>query len=317
MYQPTTRLLTVLELLQARASLTGAELARRLEVDGRTVRRYVMMLQDMGIPVEAVHGRGGGYRLRPGFKLPPLLFTEEEALAVTLGLVAARRLGLTATAPATEGALAKIERVLPLAVGGRIRALAETIGFTQRAPDPVPADSDVLLTLSAAAQARRRVWLRYRDAAGAESEREFDPYGLVFHYGRWYLIGLDQRSGELRSFRIDRVQVVEPRETVFTRPADFDLVGHLTRTLASLPWGREIDVVLATTLAEAQARMPGYVGNMEATDGGVLLHTQADDLRSAARYLVGLGFGFRVVRPDELRLEVARLGEELLASARA
>src|SRR5688572_27793164 len=161
MYQPTTRLLTVLELLQARPYLSGAELARRLEVDGRTVRRYVMMLQDMGIPVEATHGRHGGYQLRPGYKLPPLLFTEEEALAITLGLLAARRLGLTATAPATEGALAKIERVLPVAVGARIRALEETIGFTQRAFQPAPADSDILLTLGSATQYQRRVWLRY------------------------------------------------------------------------------------------------------------------------------------------------------------
>src|SRR5262249_43642702 len=90
MYQPTTRLLTILELLQARPQLSAAELARRLEVDGRTVRRYVTMLQDMGIPIQAVHGRYGGYRLRPGYKLPPLMFTAEEALAVALGLLAAR-----------------------------------------------------------------------------------------------------------------------------------------------------------------------------------------------------------------------------------
>src|SRR5690606_10235818 len=110
-------------LLQARPHLSGTELAQRLEVDIRTVRRYITMLQDMGIPVEAEHGRYGGYRLRRGFKLPPLLFTEEEALAVTLGLLAARRLGLAATAPAVEGALAKIERVLPTEVGQRIGAL--------------------------------------------------------------------------------------------------------------------------------------------------------------------------------------------------
>src|SRR5688572_19864892 len=135
MYQPTSRLLTVLELLQARPQMSGAELARRLEVDGRTVRRYVMTLQDMGIPIEAGHGRHGGYRLRPGYKLPPLMFTEQEALAVTLGLLAARQLGLSvAAAPATEGALAKIERVLPVAVAARMRALEESIGFTCSAP---------------------------------------------------------------------------------------------------------------------------------------------------------------------------------------
>src|SRR3990170_4068749 len=97
-YHPTTRVLTVLELLQARGRLSGPEIAERLEVDLRTVRRYVTMLQDLGIPVEAERGRHGGYRLRPGFRMPPLVFTDEEALAVMLGLLAARQLGLATTA---------------------------------------------------------------------------------------------------------------------------------------------------------------------------------------------------------------------------
>lgn len=311
MYQPTTRLLTVLEMLQARPSLTGAELARRLEVDGRTVRRYVMMLQDMGIPIEAAHGRHGGYRLRPGFKLPPLMLTEDEALAVMLGLLAARRLGLAATAPATEGALAKIERVLPLAVGERIRALEETIGFSQRPAYAVPAATSTLLALGSAAQRQRRVWLRYRDAASVESEREFDPYGLVFHYGRWYAVGLDHRRAEMRSFRVDRIQAVEPRDQRFQRPADFDSVDYLGRTLAALPWGAEIEVRLETSLEEARSRLPAHAGNLEQTPEGVLLRTQSDDMRMAARYLVGMGWPFRVIRPAELREEVRTLASEL------
>jgi predicted DNA-binding transcriptional regulator YafY len=312
MYQPTTRLLTVLELLQARSHLSGAELARRLEVDGRTVRRYVMMLQDLGIPVEAMHGRLGGYRLRPGFKLPPLMFTEEEALAVTLGLLAARRLGLSATAPATEGALAKIERVLPVGVAARIRALEETIGFTQRASNPAPAASEVILALGAAAQAQRRVWLRYRDAAGADSEREFDPYGLVFHYGRWYLVGFDHRSEEMRSFRVDRILVVEEREDVFERPAGFDAVEHLARTLASIPWGIQVEVVLEATLDEARKYLPGHAGNLEETAAGVVLRTHVDDLRMAAHYLVGMCLPFSVLQPPELRDEVRHLATALI-----
>src|SRR5919198_860851 len=111
MYFPTTRVLTVLELLQSHAQLSGPELAERLEVNTRTVRRYITMLQDLGIPVEAERGRHGSYRLRPGFKLPPLVFTDEEALAITLGLYSARRLGLMATASTVESALAKLERV--------------------------------------------------------------------------------------------------------------------------------------------------------------------------------------------------------------
>src|SRR5215831_1348334 len=113
MYSPATRLLTVLELLQARPGMTAAQLAERLEVNGRSARRYITMLQGLGIPVEAERGRYGGYRLRPGFKLPPLMWTEEEALAVTLGLRAAQQLGLSQTVPTVESALAKVERVLP------------------------------------------------------------------------------------------------------------------------------------------------------------------------------------------------------------
>src|SRR5262245_11708262 len=127
MYSPVTRLLTVLELLQARPSITAAQLAQRLEVNGRSARRYITMLQELGIPVEAVRGKYGGYRLRPGYKLPPLMLTEDEALAVTLGLLAARQLGLNNTVPAVEGALAKVERVLPIAVRERVRAVQDSV----------------------------------------------------------------------------------------------------------------------------------------------------------------------------------------------
>lgn len=319
MYHPTTRLLTILELLQSRSQLSATDLARRLEVDGRTVRRYVTMLQDMGIPVEAVHGRYGGYRLRPGYKLPPLMFTEEEALAVTLGLLAARRLGLATTAPAIEGALAKVERVLPLAVAERIRALQDSIGFTQPVRPAAPAAGDFLLTLSAAAQRQQRVWLRYRAGDGAESEREVDPYGVVFHAGRWYLAGLDQRSGGTRVFRIDRVLQVDPRDEAFQRPADFDAAAHVARSLAGVPWGLEIEVLFETTLAEARSVVPAHIADLEETDGGVLLRTQTDELRGAARSIasigVSIGCPFVVVRPPELREEVHRLAAELLEMA--
>src|SRR3712207_2698876 len=149
MYHPTTRVLTVLELLQAHGRLSGPELAARLEVDLRTVRRYVTMLQDLGIPVEGERGRYGGYRLRPGYKLPPLMFSDDEALAVTMGLLAARRLGLAATAPAVEGALAKVERVLPPALRGRVAAVQQALVTDLPPARDVPA-SGTVLTLSEA-----------------------------------------------------------------------------------------------------------------------------------------------------------------------
>ena len=170
MYFPATRVLTILEMLQSRQRLSGPELAARLEVNTRTVRRYITMLQDLGFPIEAERGRHGFYRLRPGFKLPPLMFTEEEALALTLGLLAVRRLGLTVAAPAVEGALAKIERVLPQTLQERVRAVQETLSLTFH-PYNVNTSSEILLALCTAAQLERRVFLHYQDWEGKESEQ--------------------------------------------------------------------------------------------------------------------------------------------------
>src|SRR5256885_11114655 len=126
MYFPTTRVLTVLELLQSHQRLSGPDIAERLEVNPRTVRRYITMLQDLGIPVEGERGRYGTYRLRPGFKLPPLLFSDDEALAVVLGLLAVRRLRLAGAGSEAGGGPAKIAPVLPGAGGGRGEAARAT-----------------------------------------------------------------------------------------------------------------------------------------------------------------------------------------------
>src|SRR5579863_7976099 len=127
MYSPTARVLTVLELLQSRQQMSGVELAERLEVDQRTVRRYITMLQDMGIPIESKRGRYGTYRLRPGAKMPPLIFRNDEAFALTLGLLTARKMGLAVTAPAVESALAKIERALPVTLREHVQAIQGAI----------------------------------------------------------------------------------------------------------------------------------------------------------------------------------------------
>ena len=122
MYHPTTRVLAVLALLQAYGRMSGAELAQRLEVNVRTLRRYIIMLQDLGIPIEAERGRNGAYVLSAGFKLPPMMFTNEEALALTVGLISARHLNLADTDRAVESAFAKLERVMPLDLKSRVRA---------------------------------------------------------------------------------------------------------------------------------------------------------------------------------------------------
>src|SRR5919108_2629067 len=162
---PATRLLAFLEILQDRPFVTGAELAERLEVDGRTVRRYATQVQELGFPVEGERGPAGGYRLRPGYKLPPLMLTEDEATAVVLGLHAARRLGL----PTSDEALAKIHRVLPARLRARTESL-ENVAFT--APTGIAPASETALTLADAAERKRRVTARYTSHGGEETRRD-------------------------------------------------------------------------------------------------------------------------------------------------
>ena len=230
MSHPAARVLGLLELLQSQHRLTGAELSARLGVDERTVRRYARTLAELGIPVTAARGRYGGYRLLPGYKLPPLMLTDDEAVAVVLGLVAAEQLGLGTEAPATAVALGKISRVLPEALADRLAAVRQTLGFTlRRRTGTAGPDTTVLLTLGAATRSRRRVTLDYRSWRGEESRRDLDPYGLVFHAGRWYVTGHDHRRGEIRTFRLDRIAAVEPSADgeagQFTVPDGFDPVG--------------------------------------------------------------------------------------------
>jgi predicted DNA-binding transcriptional regulator YafY len=310
MYHPTTRVLTVLELLQSRARMSGPELANRLEVDVRTVRRYVLMLQELGIPVEGGRGRYGAYRLRPGYKLPPLMFAEDEALAVMLGLTTARRLGLAAAAPAVEGALAKIERVLPAQVRERLRAVQETLVMSIPA-DAIAAPSEVVVMLSLAARRQQRVWLRYRAWAGAESEREFDPYGLVHRAGRWYTVGHCHLRQGIRVFRLDRIQRVEPREAEFTRPADFETLEHVERAIANTPGAWHIEVLLRTSLAEARCWISPATATLEETSEGVLMRGYAEQLGWVAHLLAGLPCELVVRQPAELRDELRRLATRL------
>src|SRR5919201_6130812 len=253
--RPTARVLTVLELLQSRGRLSGAELAQRLEIDRRTVRRYIGMLQELGVPVESEPGRYGGYRLRRGYasKLPPLMFTDDEALALTLGLLMARRLGVTEfnphAGPAVEGALAKLDRVLPDRLRGSIQALQGALTFTPLRGSSQPAEPTTLLALTTAARQAQRIGLRYGGLEG-ETRRDIDPYGVVHHNGRWYVVGWCHLRGDLRLFRLDRVLAVEPREDSFARPEDFDCAQFVLHSLASMPWGWPIEVLLDLPLDE-------------------------------------------------------------------
>jgi predicted DNA-binding transcriptional regulator YafY len=318
MYHPTTRVLTVLEVLQTRGSASGADLAARLEVDVRTVRRYITMLQEMGIPVEARSGRHGGYRLRPGYRLPPLMLANDEALAVTLGLLFARRFGLTGAAPATEGALARIERVLPEALRIQIRALTEALILDRPNPPepdtscpliPLPA---TLLALATAAAEERRATLTYQDWNGVATTRSFDPYAVIYlRNAAWYTVGYCHLRRDVRVFRLDRVTHVASEGTPFARPVDFDSLAYVQRSLALLPARWSVAVVLDSTLATARQWVAPLFAVVTEEDGAVVMRCTATDLDWLARALVSLPFAFRVQSPPDLLEALGRVKERI------
>ncbi len=311
MYFPATRVLTILEMLQTRHRLSGPELAARLEVNTRTVRRYITMLQDLGFPIEAERGRHGFYRLRPGFKLPPLMFTDEEALALTLGLLAVRRLGLTVAAPAVEGALAKIERILPQMLQDRVRAVQETLSLTFP-PYNVNTSSEILLTLCTAAQLERRVFLRYQAWESTASEREVDVYGLVYRGGYWYSVGYCHLRHDLRVFRLDRIDQAEMRDETFTRPLDFDCVEYVMHALSNTPATWPVEVLVETSLEELRQIIQPAVASLEQTSQGVMLRCSVGNLRWLAEtMLVRMEWPFIVLTPPELKDELRRVAARL------
>jgi predicted DNA-binding transcriptional regulator YafY len=313
MYHPTTRVLTILELLQARPNLSGAELAARLEVDRRTVRRYITMLQDLGIPIEATRGPLGGYRIRPGFKLPPLMLADDEALAITLSLIAARRQGSAADALAIEGALAKIERVLPDGLRARIQAVQSVVTFSTTPAAPLP-NGEIIMTISAAATQQRRILMRYQ-SGDQETIRLFDPYGLVHHWDRWYTVGWCHLRDDVRVFRLDRVRDATPQEATFTRPQDFDSLTHVLDSIATAPWSWSVEVLLETTLEHARQRIPPGNAIMKQVPGGVLVQLGVDRLDWMARTLMLVGCSFVVRHPPELRAALRQLAAEAAAMA--
>ncbi len=309
--KPTTRVLAVLELLQAHGQVSGAEIAARLEVDVRTVRRYIAMLEEMGIPVLAERGRAGGYALVAGFKLPPMMFSEDEALALSVGLLGARSLGLERAAPALASAQAKLERTMPALLRERLRAVAETVQLDVRHAT-TGAGGTALGILSVAARAQERVHLGYVDAAGSVSQRHIDPYGLAFHGGGWYVIAYCHLRADLRSFRLDRIDTLAPLGRRFERPRGFDALAYLVRSVATLPRAVAIEVLLKTTLASAQAQFFDTIGVFEQVEDGVVMHNQSDDIDWFARQLAALPFGFEIRKPVELREAVRRCAEDLL-----
>ncbi|SDS66964.1 helix-turn-helix transcriptional regulator [Actinoplanes derwentensis] len=323
------RVLGLLELLQASpAGHTVGRLATQLGVDERTVRRYAAHLTDLGIPVEGRRGRYGGYVLSPGYRLPPLMLTDDEALAVLLGLVAGRRTGLTTTSAAAETALAKIQRVLPKGLRARTDALLSTLDFTGPAPtrvaepaEPAPANparrlgmsSATLLTFAGATDDRQPVTFDYTKPGSEPSERRLDPYGLVFHSGKWFVTGHDHDRATIRTFRLDRITRPRLLDGCFEVPPGFDPGAQVAAGLATGNWHHQVSVLLHTDLAQAKRRIPPSVATLTSTPSGVRMTTGAERLDGMAQMLAGLGYPFTIESPPELKSEVAALATRLQA----
>jgi predicted DNA-binding transcriptional regulator YafY len=312
MSRPTARVLATLELLQTHGRMSGAELSGRLQVDSRTVRRYIVTLEELGIPITAERGRDGHYTLVSGFKLPPMMFTDDEALALAVGLQAARGIGLAEAHVAVAGALAKLERVMPAGLKRRMRAVGETvaIGLTR---STAPGDNRALGALSEAAQTETRVRLRYRSRPGEETDRDFDAYGLAYRGGFWYALGWCHLRRGLRSFRLDRIQSVRLVAERFTRPEGFDALAHLVHSVATLPRTFSVEVLLKTDLQTAQRELFPAVGVLEWEGSGVLLRGEVDSLPWFARELARLPFEFEIREPKALRRALRIMARRLLA----
>jgi len=293
------RVLTVLELLQARESVSGAELAERLEVSVRTVQRYVARLRDLGVPVESTRGPGGAYRLRPGFRLPPLMFGAEEAFALALGLDALTYLGLGKVAPAAAGARAKLDRVLPVPVGERVNALRAAL-LLDRPRAVVDADVSLLMELAAATHACHRVRMTYATQNGTATVRTVEPLGVMQHEGRWFLAANCLLREGLRLFRVDRIRSAEALADPFDSPAGFDPRAFLYErlALAAAPW--QVEVWLDLPPEQLERLLPRAMAMLVADGSGTLLRCTTTNLEDIALHLLQTGCRLEIRRPREL-----------------
>jgi predicted DNA-binding transcriptional regulator YafY len=306
MPRPTARVLALLEILQGGGTRTAAELATRLSVDERTVRRYVQHLIDLDVPVWTERGRYGGFRLAPGYRMPPLMLTDDEAVAVVVGLLSAEQL----TPTAAQSAAAKIRRVLPQRLGDRVSAMLDTVRSTTPATGSAP-ETEVLLLFAQAARDQRAVAIGYGSADGRISERRLHPYGVVAHLGRWYVTAADSASGQDRTFRLDRVRSAELLPDTFTSTADRN--HDLLELLATAPRRHAVAVLVQADEQHIKRRSPPGLVTIEPASGSwVRVRLQVEELDWVPALLAWIDRPFVIEEPDGLRDQVRALAQRLL-----
>ncbi|MFD1938491.1 helix-turn-helix transcriptional regulator [Nonomuraea mangrovi] len=309
---PTARALRTMEILQTRPGVTADELAACLGVTERAARRYVGILREAGIPVESTRGPYGGYRLGRGTRLPPVAFTEPEALGLVMAVLD-RQPAATDVDDLVGSALAKVIRALPERVGRQAAALRE---HASAAPDPRSARPDPATTsaLVAAIASRRRVLVTYRSESGNEWEADVDPWAVVVRHGRWYLLCHSHRADAIRTYRVDRIRAVQQTTRAFEPPDGLDPVAALEENLGT-GWEFPTRVVFDAAPGEVAPWVRPPMGRLEPLgDGCVLVGSTSNPEMYAQEWLATVPFAFRVEGGQELRAAVARLASRFAAA---
>ena len=317
MLETSGRLLRLLSLLQSRRDWPGPELAARLRVSPRTLRRDVDKLRSLGYPVEAVPGAAGGYRLGAGAALPPLLLDDEEAVAAAVGLRTAAGGTITGIEEASVSALVKLEQVLPSRLRQRVSALhAVTVPLPGAGP---PVDPAALTVIATAARDRLRIRFSYASHDGTQSSRTAEPHHLVHTGRRWYLLAWDPARDGWRTFRADRITsplITGPRFTPRDPPGG-DPAGYVSRSISSAPYRYQARLRLHLPAQAAAQRLPPTVGHIQA-DGehACILHTGAESPDVLAIYVAILGAEFEILDPPQLAEHILALAGRLARAAR-
>ncbi|WP_306361658.1 YafY family protein [Nocardia sp. CC227C] len=316
MLETSARLLRLLSLLQTHREWSGPELADRLGVSARTVRRDVDRLRALGYPVDAVQGTAG-YRLGAGSSLPPLLLDDEEAVAVAVGLRTTTGGTVSGIEEASLRALAKLEQVLPSRLRHRLAGLTRSVVRVQAAAPRV--EPDVLIALSDACDRRERLRFDYTDHAGRQTIREVEPQAVVNFNRHWYLVAWDVTRADWRSYRVDRLRPRIPTGPRFPprEPPEGDVVAYLSRRLSHGSWPYRATVTLHRGAAELADEIWPGMGVLEAVDDtSCLLHLGADSPWALSWMLTSLDTDFTVTEPPELVAEIDKLARRCAAAVR-